>query len=225
MNSPSLSETPRTKLHRLAEKEVKDPKILHEILDASYVAHVAVVDEDGQPFVLPQAYARVGNKVLFHGSSGSRLYRALAAGAPTCLTVTRHDGMVLARSGFESSMLFRCVMVLGSCREIKEHDEKVEALRLITEHLFPGRWAEIRWPSKKELAAALVLELPLDECSVKVATQGPPPQDEAGDIASPTFGKIWAGVVPISESFGVPLADANAQGIPVPDYVTQWTRR
>ena len=224
MNAVSPSSTDRTKLRRLAEKEVRDQDVLYDILDASLIAHVTVSDESGQPYILPTGYVRVGDRVLFHGSSGSRLFRKLAEGDPTCFTVTRHDGMVLARSGFESSMLFRCVMVLGSCRAI-EGDDKMESLRLITEHLLPGRWADIRPPSRKELAASLVLELSLTECSVKIATEGPPPEDEIDDIASPIYGRIWAGVVPMTESFGEPIADTNAAGIALPEYVTAWQRR
>lgn len=218
------SSTKRTKLNRAPAKEVRDQQVLYDILDASLIAHVTVSDADGQPYVLAVGYARVDDRVLFHGSSGSRLFRQLAAGDRTCFTVTRHDGMVLARSGFESSMLFRSVMVLGIATAI-EGEGKVEALRLITEHLLPGRWAQIRPPSRKELAATLVLELPLTECSVKVASEGKSAADEIDDINSPIYGKIWAGVVPITESYDEPIADANAAGIPVPDYLTRWQRQ
>lgn len=217
------STSERTRLRRAPHKEVLDRNVLHEILDASLIAHVTVSDADAQPYVLPVGYARAGERVLFHGSSGSRLFRNLAEGGATCFTVTRHDGMVLARSGFASSMLFRCVMVLGSCHAL-EGRQKLEALRLITEHLLPGRWAEIRPPSRKELAATLVLELPLAECSVKVATADRGLADEPGDIESPLYGKIWAGIVPITESFGEPRPDEAAQAIPVPDYLKAWQR-
>ena len=146
---------------------------------------------------MPVGYARDGDRVLFHGSTGSRLFRGLAAGQRTCLTVTLLDGMVLARSTFESSMHYRGVMVLG-VSSVLEGDDKDHALEVITEHLLPGRWSEARHPNKKELAATLVLALPLDEISVKVADG--PPDDEEDDISRP----IWAGVVPLRESFGEP---------------------
>ena len=222
-SAPEPGSTELTRLRRLPQKSVGERAVLYDILDASLIAHVGICDQAAQPFVLPVGYARSADTVLFHGSSGSRLFRALAAGASTCFTVTRHDGMVLARSGFESSILFRCAMVFGTCRVVDGPD-KLDALRLITEHLLPGRWPDIRPPSTKELAATTVLELPLTECSVKVGASGPSAEDEAQDIASPIYGRIWAGIVPMAESFGTPVADTHAAGIPVPDYLTDWRR-
>jgi nitroimidazol reductase NimA-like FMN-containing flavoprotein (pyridoxamine 5'-phosphate oxidase superfamily) len=152
------------------------------VLDAGLVAQVAVVDDDGQPYVVPVAYARDGERVLFHGSTGSRLFRSLAAGARTCLTVTLLDGLVLARSSFESSMNYRSAMVLDG-------EEKERALRVISDHLLPDRWDDIRPPSRKELAATLVLALPLDEASGKISAG--PPEDAEEDLDRP----VWAGVV------------------------------
>jgi hypothetical protein len=215
---PAPGSTDRTTVRRLAEKTVNDREAGYRILDAGFVAHLAVVDDSGQPYVVPVGYARDGDRVLFHGSTGSRLFRSLAAGAPTCLTVTLLDGMVLARSTFESSMNYRGVMVLGSCA-VLEGADKDRALEVITEHLLPGRWAEARHPNKKELAATLVLALDLAEMSVKVS-EGPP-EDEEDDVARP----IWAGVVPIVESFGAPEpAPDLVEPYPVPDYVTAWRR-
>jgi uncharacterized protein len=215
---PAPGSTDRTTIRRLAEKTVNDRGTAYAILDAGFVAHVAVVDNEGQPYVVPVGYARDGDRVLFHGSTGSRLFRDLAAGQRTCLTVTLLDGMVLARSTFESSMHYRGVMVLGECSVLEDAD-KDHALEVITEHLLPGRWSEARHPNKKELAATLVLSLPLDEISVKVADG--PPEDEEADIARP----IWAGVVPLRESFGEPVAAPDlVEPYPVPDYVKTWRR-
>src|SRR5664279_1952517 len=177
--------TPRTRVRRIATKAVRDTEVLYAILDAGFVAHVAVSGPDGQPFIVPVGYAREGHRVLFHGSTGSRLFRGLVDGAPTCLTVTLLDGMVLARSTFESSMNYRSVMVLGSC-SVLTGDEKLAALEHITHHLLPGRWAEARHPSKKEVAATTVLALPLTETSVKVSAG--PPDDQEDDVSLP----IWA---------------------------------
>jgi hypothetical protein len=215
---PDPGSTDRTTVRRIAEKTVKDREVGYAILDAGFVAHVAVVDDAGQPYVVPVGYARDGDRVLFHGSTGSRLFRGLASGQSTCLTVTLLDGMVLARSTFESSMNYRGVMVLGQC-QVLGGTEKDRALEVITEHLLPGRWAEARHPNKKELAQTLVLALDLTEMSVKVSAG--PPDDADDDIARP----IWAGVVPIVETFGAPQpAPDLVEPFPVPEYVTAWQR-
>ncbi len=229
---PLPGSTPRTQVRRIPEKSVRDRGVLHAILDAGLVAHVAAMntksrtrekgpDESGapaQPYVVPVAYARDGDTVLFHGSTASRLFMGLAAGAPTCLTVTLLDGLVVARSAFESSMHYRSVMVLG-VSTVVEGAEKSEALRLITEHLMPGRWDDIRPPHAKELAATTVLRLPLDETSVKVSAGQP--EDPDDDVAGPA----WAGTLPLIERFGEPAPAHNlSPGIAVPPYVATWSR-
>jgi nitroimidazol reductase NimA-like FMN-containing flavoprotein (pyridoxamine 5'-phosphate oxidase superfamily) len=213
---PAPGSTERTRVRRIPEKAVADRDVLNAVLDAGLVAHVAVVD-DGQPYVVPVAYARDGDRVLFHGSTGSRLFRGLADGAQTCLTVTLLDGLVLARSAFESSMHYRGAMVLGSCT-VLEGDDKDRALRVISDHLLPGRWDDIREPSTKELAATLMLALPLDEASVKVSEGDP--DDDPQDVDRP----VWGGVVPIREVFGEPRPDERGAAYDVPDYVKGWTR-
>lgn len=213
--------TDRTRVRRLPEKAVTDRSALHAVLDAGLVAHVAVVD-DGQPFVVPVAYARRGEEVLFHGSTGSRLFRGLEAGQPTCLTVTLLDGLVLARSAFECSMNYRSAMVLGVARRLSGDDE-LDALRTISEHLVPGRWSEARHPSRKERAATMTLALDLTEASAKVSTGGP--TDDEDDLADPALMRLWAGRVPLREAFGTPEADAlTPPGTAVPDYVNGWQR-
>jgi nitroimidazol reductase NimA-like FMN-containing flavoprotein (pyridoxamine 5'-phosphate oxidase superfamily) len=210
--------TPRTRVHRLADKAVHERSVAEAVLDAGLVAQVAVVDDAGQPYVVPVAYARADDEVVFHGSTASRLFRALATGAPTCLTVTLLDGMVVARSVFESSMHYRSVMVLGRCRAL-DGAAKTAALQRISDHLEPGRWDDARRPSPKELAATLVLALPLDELSVKVSDG--PPDDAPGDLAL----DVWAGVVPLREVFGEPTdAPGLRPGLAVPAYVRAWRR-
>jgi nitroimidazol reductase NimA-like FMN-containing flavoprotein (pyridoxamine 5'-phosphate oxidase superfamily) len=213
---PVPGSTERTRVRRLPDKAVPDRDALHAVLDAGLVAHVAVVD-DQQPYVVPVAYARDGDRVLFHGSTGSRLFRSLADGAPTCFTVTLLDGLVLARSAFESSMHYRGAMVLGTCA-VLEGEDKDRALRVISDHLLPGRWDDIREPSKKELAATLMLALPLDEASVKISAGDP--DDDPQDVDRP----VWGGVVPIREVFGEPRPDDRGAAYDVPDYVKGWTR-
>lgn len=219
MSNPGA--TARTRVRRIPENAVTDRAALHHVLDAGLVAHVAVADAD-QPFVLPVAYARRGDEVVFHGSTGSRLFRALDDGQRTCLTVTLLDGLVVARSAFHSSMHYRSAMVLGVARRLSGDDE-LDALRVITEHLLPGRWSECRPPNAKERAATMTLALPLDECSVKIGTGGP--EDEPEDVTDPAYSRIWAGTVPLYESFGTPVrADDCAAEIEVPGYVEGWRR-
>ena len=203
-------------MRRLPDKQVEDRTALDLVLDSARVAHVATVDAEGQPYVVPVAYARHGDVVLVHGSTGSRLFRSLAEGAPTCLTVTLLDGLVLARSVFESSMHYRCAMVLGVADPV-EGEAKVTALERITEHLMPGRWADARRPSAKELAATLVLSLPLEEWSLKVSAG--PPDDAAEDLDLP----VWAGVLPLRETAGTPVAAPGLRAdIALPAYVDRW---
>lgn len=220
---PSLSledvRRSRTDVRRLPEKQVHDRTRLDAVLDAGRVAHVAVRDEAGQPYVVPVAYARDGDAVLFHGSTASRLFRSLAAGAPTCLTVTLLDGLVLARSVFESSMHYRSAMVLGVASSL-EHRAKLHALERISEHLMPGRWADARQPNRKELAATLVLSLPLAEWSLKISDS--PPDDAAEDLELP----VWAGVLPLREAYSTAVAAPDLMpGLEVPPYVEGWTVR
>lgn len=182
------------------------------------MAHVGLTGPGGQPLVLPVAFARDGERVLIHGSTGSRLFRRLAAGEPTCLTVTVLDGLVVARSAFESSMQYRSAMVLGRCTALRGPAKRA-ALDVITDRLLPGRLVDVRPPTRRELAATLVLALPLDETSVKVSTG--PPADPPADAALP----VWAGVVPLRERAGAPVpAPGLDPDIPVPDYVRRWRR-
>ncbi|MEI2785835.1 MAG: pyridoxamine 5'-phosphate oxidase family protein [Candidatus Nanopelagicales bacterium] len=200
--------TDRTRVRRLPEKTRTDRAALDEVLDSALVAHVAIVD-DGQPYVLPMACARDGERLLVHGSTGSRLMRAMAAGAPICVTVTHLDGLVLARSAFNSSMQYRSAMILGSARPVAD---QLEGLRVLTEHLIPGRWDILRAPTAKELAATLVLEIPLTQWSVKISDS--PPEDEPEDLDA----AVWAGVIPLTVSRGraVPAPDLRFD-LPAPD--------
>lgn len=185
----------RTRIRRLPEKTRTQRGDLDAILDAALVAHVGIV-ADGQPYVVPMGCARDGDRLLLHGSTGSRTMRLMAAGAPVCVTITHLDGLVLARSAFNSSMNYRSAMILGTAAPV---DDELEALRMLTEHLLPGRWAHLRPPTRKELAATLVVALPLTEWSVKVS-EGPP-EDEPEDLEA----DVWAGVVPMEAVFGEPV--------------------
>jgi uncharacterized protein len=213
---PRPGSTPRTRVRRIPNLAVTDAEVLRDILDDGLVAHVGFNGEDGFPYVIPVAYARDGDRIVFHGSSASRLFRTLGGGAPACVTVTVLDGIVLARSAFESSMTYRSVVVLGRC-EVLEGDAKVAALERITEHLAPGRWAELRPPKLQELRATRVLALALDECSVKVSAGGP--EDPAEDLDQP----VWAGIVPLRHSWGPPVAADDLRfDLPPPPYIARW---
>lgn len=206
--------TDRTRVRRLPEKASTDRAVLDAILDAAKVAHVAFSDDSGQPFNLPVGAGRDGDRLLMHGSTGSRLFRTLAAGRPVCATVTLLDGMVLARSAFESSMHYRSAMVLGTPAVVAD---KLAALEALSEQWLPGRWAELRPPTAKELAATMVLQLPLEEWSVKVSDG--PPEDDPADLDAP----VWAGVLPILTEYGDPVPAPDLRGDPpVPDYLRTW---
>jgi nitroimidazol reductase NimA-like FMN-containing flavoprotein (pyridoxamine 5'-phosphate oxidase superfamily) len=205
----------RTQIRRIPEKAATDTQALHAVLDAARVAHVAFV-QDGSPVNIPVASARDGDRLLLHGNTGSRLFRTLAAGAEVCATVTLLDGMVLARSAFESSMHYRSAMVYGVPVELTG-DEKPHALRAMSEAWMPGRWDTLRPPHPKELAQTMVLALALDEWSVKVSAGDP--DDPVEDLDEP----VWAGVLPIVSSYGEPVPAPDLRGDPaVPAYVGGW---
>ncbi|MFL6061875.1 MAG: pyridoxamine 5'-phosphate oxidase family protein [Marmoricola sp.] len=205
--------TDRTRVRRLPEKARTDVADLHAVLDAARVAHVAFV-HDGTCVNVPVACARRDDRLLLHGSTGSRLFRTLAAGAEVCATATLLDGMVLARSAFESSMHYRSATVFGTTEEVTD---KSDALRAMSEAWMPGRWDTLRAPHTKELAATMVLALPLEEWSVKISAGEP--ADPPEDLDEP----VWAGVLPITTAYGAPRPAANlGEGRPVPAYVRDW---
>lgn len=206
----SPAPTPRTRVRRLPKRGRYDAATVHAILDAAYICHVGYA-VDGQPYVTPTAHWRHGSRVYWHGSSASRMLRALQGeGVRCCLTVTHLDGLVLARSAFHHSMNYRSVMALGTARAVLDRDEKETALRAFVERIAPGRWAGLRPVTAQELKATTVVWMELDEASAKVRT-GPPVDDEP-DYALP----IWAGVVPVEQRLGSPLPDGRLAGDPPP---------
>lgn len=215
MSQPPPS--PRTRVRRLPDRGAYDRATLDAILDEGLVAHLGFALE-GQPYVIPVLYGRDGDRLLFHGSAASRMVRGLEGGIPACATVTLLDGLVLARSAFHHSANYRSVVVLGTARPIDDPAEKEAALRVISEHLLPGRWDEVRPPSEKELRATSVLWLPLDEASAKIRT-GPPKEDEE-DLAR----EVWAGVLPLALAAGEPVADGAGRPAPLPEHVRGWRR-
>ena len=210
--------TARTTVRRLPERGRYDRDAIDAVLDEGLVCHVGFVD-DGQPFVVPSAYARMGDRLFVHGSAASRMVKVLASGVPACVTVTLLDGLVLARSGFHHSMNYRSVVVLGTAAEITDPVEKRRALDAIVEHIVPGRLSAVRPPSELELRATRVVALALDEASAKVRT-GPPKDDEA-DYALP----CWAGEVPLRLTPSEPVPDPRlTAGTATPEHVRVWRR-
>ncbi len=213
-----MSPTPRSTVRRLPDRARYDRATVAAILDEGLVCHVGFEDE-GQPFVIPSVYARQGDRLVIHGSAASRMVKALAAGAPACVTVTLLDGLVLARSAFHHSMNYRSVVVLGRASEIVEPDEKRGALEAVVEHVAPGRAASVRPPNETELRATRVVAIPLDEASAKVRTG--PPKDDEEDYSLP----VWAGELPLRLEPLAPLADPHpGPAVPPPPHVTGWGR-
>jgi len=202
---------------RLSEKASTDRSDLDALLDTARVGHFALVADDGTPAVIPTMVVRDGDRVLAHGSTGSRWMRRLATGVPTALAVTAYDGLVVARSAFESSIRYRSAVVFGRCSHVTEDKERF--LDLVTEALIPGRSAEVRRPTRAELAATLVLALPIEDWSLKISAGWP--EDEEDDVAGPA----WAGVVPGRHVYDAPLAAPDLRpGIEVPASVRALTR-
>jgi nitroimidazol reductase NimA-like FMN-containing flavoprotein (pyridoxamine 5'-phosphate oxidase superfamily) len=214
----TFPQTDRTKLKRLPKRGHFDRETVYSILDEGFICHVGFA-VDGQPFVIPTGYARVDDKLYLHGSQASRMLRNLAEGIDACVTVTIVDGLVLARSAFHHSMNYRSVLVFGRATLVEDAPEKYAALLALSEHIVPGRWADVREPTKQEMKLTIVLRLPLAEASAKIRT-GPPLDDEV-DYALP----MWAGVVPLKLVAGQPVKDPRLPDeIPVPDYATHYKR-
>ena len=209
----------RVRLRRKRERGSYDRAAIDEILDEALIAHLGIVAEDGQPFVIPTLHARVGDVVYCHGSTASRTLKALAAGAPLCLTVSLIDGLVLARSAMHHSANYRSAVLLGRARLVEEEAEKRAALQAVVEHIVPGRWEDVRPPTENELRATSVLAIPIEEASAKVRAGGP--QDDEEDYALPA----WAGVIPLVTRPLAPEPDARlAAGILAPAYATAYAR-
>jgi nitroimidazol reductase NimA-like FMN-containing flavoprotein (pyridoxamine 5'-phosphate oxidase superfamily) len=211
---PAYVPTERTRLRRLPERAAYDRATVHAILDEGFICHVGF-ELLGQPYVVPTGYARVGERLYLHGSSGSRL--GLRPDLPVCVTVTLLEGIVLARSAFHHSFNYRSVTVLGRTRAVTDEAEKAAALEAFVDHGVPGRAAQVRGGSAKELAATAVLALPMDEVSAKVRSGGV--KDEPDDLGLP----YWAGVLPLGHAAGMPEPDEGITG-PVPAHVSGWIR-
>jgi nitroimidazol reductase NimA-like FMN-containing flavoprotein (pyridoxamine 5'-phosphate oxidase superfamily) len=197
MDAPSQ----RVQVKRAAERANYDRAVIDAILDEALICHVGIITAEGHPVVIPTIHARDGDTVYMHGSPASRLLRTMKPGAEICLTVTLLDGIVVARSAFHHSMNYRSVVVIGTARIVDDPAEKLAALELVTDHVVPGRWAQCRPVTEKEIKGTLVAALSLDESSAKIRTGGPIDDEEDYDLP------IWAGVVPLELTPGTPIPD------------------
>jgi uncharacterized protein len=206
----------RATVRRKPQRAAYDRATVYRILDEGLVCHVAFVVE-GQPFVIPTLYVRVGDRLYLHGSPASRLLQAVQQAQTVCVSVTLTDGLVLARSAFHHSMNYRSVVLFGPAAAVEDPVLKLEVLRGLTEHLIPGRWQDVRPPSDPELRRTLVVWLPIEEASAKIRT-GPPVDDEA-DHALPA----WAGVIPLRLAASEPEPDPRLlPGLPPPSYAAAY---
>ena len=206
----------RTRVRRVPARGVYERETIDGILDETLISHVGLV-EDGQPVVIPMLHARIGDRLYLHGSAASRLLRTLAGGVPVCATATLVDGLVLARSAFHHSVNYRSVVVFGRARLVEPQEERLRALELFTERLVPGRWPEVRPPTRQELKGTRVLALPLDEASAKVRTGPPVDDDEDYELS------VWAGVLPLRTVVQEPEPDPRlGSGTPLPAHVKAW---
>jgi nitroimidazol reductase NimA-like FMN-containing flavoprotein (pyridoxamine 5'-phosphate oxidase superfamily) len=194
--------TRRNRVRQIREYAKYETHIVNEVLDAGFVGHVGFVDED-QPFVIPMLYAREGRSLYLHGARKSRIIQHLSSGAPVCVNVTLLDGIVVARSAFNSSMNYRSAVVFGTGRLLDDAAEILHALEIVSEHVFPGRWAELRAPSHREIEMTGVVAIDIESASAKVADDLP--EDDEADYET----RIWAGVVPVTTRLGAPRDDGR----------------
>lgn len=200
--------SPRNKVKRIPKRGHYDKTTIYNILDASFLCHVGFV-VDGQPFVIPTAYGRDGDKIYLHGSSKSRMLQAMEPGIPVCLTVTHLDGLVLARSAFHHSINYRSAVIYGTAQKVKG-DEKERALYIISENILQGRWDEVRPPNAKELKATSVVSIEIESASAKIR-QGPPGDDQPDYELD-----IWAGILPMRQITDAPVPDPLLKaGVPI----------
>jgi uncharacterized protein len=210
-----LNITERSQLRRLPVRGSHELKVIHDILDEGFLAHVGF-QISGQPFVIPTLYGRDDDRLFLHGSAASRMLRELETGVAACVTVTHVDGLVLARSAFHHSMNYRSVVAFGTARTVKV-EAKEAALRVISEHLIRGRWDDVRTPNEKELKATSVLEFTIEEASAKVRSGGPVDDDEDYGLT------VWAGVLPLALTPGRPSPDDRIHPeASLPDYIRNY---
>jgi uncharacterized protein len=208
--------TDRTTVRRLPKRASYERTLVDAVIDEAVSCHVGFAI-DGRPWVIPTIHARIDDVLYLHGAVANHMLRSLAGGIEACVTITLVDALVLARSAFHHSMNYRSVMVFGRVTSVDDAEEKYAALHALVEHVVPGRMADARPPSDKELRATSVLRLPITEASAKVRTGGP--NDDPEDLALP----IWAGQIPLSTSYGSPIPEPDANAT-VPAYAAAYGR-
>jgi nitroimidazol reductase NimA-like FMN-containing flavoprotein (pyridoxamine 5'-phosphate oxidase superfamily) len=214
-----FNKTDRNRINRLPKRGHYDQETIYRILDEALICHVGFA-EKGQPYVIPINFARVNDAIVLHGAKASRLLKYVEAGHPVCVTATIVDGLVLARSVFHHSVNYRSVVLFGKGQAVEDEQEKLAALKAITEHLIPGRWGEARLPNRKEMNATRVVSIKIDEASAKVRIG--PPMDEQEDYSLP----VWAGVLPLQEMALSPIRDeVLPEEVRLPEYIAQYSRR
>jgi nitroimidazol reductase NimA-like FMN-containing flavoprotein (pyridoxamine 5'-phosphate oxidase superfamily) len=199
MSATEQHDPPKTRIRRVPRNAHYDRASVERVLDRGQLAHIAFAS-DGHPYCIPMLYARIDDRILIHGSRASRLTRLLASGAPACVTVTVLDGWVLARSAFQHSANYDSVVLFGQFRPVEDDVQKLAAIKAFTEKVLPGRWNEVRPPTRQELKGTAVLELKIDQASVKTRNR-PPDDDDTPDAQLDT----WAGVIPVITSYGTPI--------------------
>ena len=210
-----IAPTERTKVRRLPARGNYDRAFIESVVDEALSCHVGFAVE-GRPWVVPTIHARIGGRLYLHGAVANHMLGSLADGIEACVTITIVDGLVLARSAFHHSMNYRSVMIFGRAERVDDADEKVAALHALVEHVVPGRTADAREPSAKELRTTQVLRMEIGEASAKVRTGGPIDDEEDLDLP------VWAGQLPVATAYGDPLPDTT--GIALPDYVRDYRR-
>ena len=208
-----MSDQDKYHVKRHDDREVFNREQINALLDSEYVAHVGFIDNDvNEPFVIPMAYARDNDRILLHGSTGSRLMMKIAAGAQLCITVTKLNAIVVAKSAFNSSMNYESVMIFGKAKLLKD-EEKMAAMTAITDVLVPGMSSYARALKPKEVAGTMIVEVPLEKYSAKARTGGV--NDEPEDKELP----IWSGVIPLTTLRGAPITAEDSVGIAVPAHI------
>lgn len=208
-----MSDQPKIDIQRHSDRQVHDDAAINELLDSQYVAHVGFIDPETQsPYVIPMGFVRDNDRILLHGSSGSRIMMLMARGVDLCLTVTQLNAIVVARSAFNSSMNYESVMIFGKARVLQEAEKEL-ALERITEKLIPGLWSYGRPLKKKESAATIIVEVPMDKISAKSRTGDPSDDEEDLELG------LWAGLIPLKTTHQPVVTAQNAMGIPVPSHL------
>ncbi len=214
-----FTRTEKNRIKRLPKRGRYDRETIYQILDEALICHVGFV-VNKQPYVIPINFARVEDTIVLHGAKASRLLQHIEDGHPVCVEATIVDGLVLARSVFHHSVNYRSVVLFGKGRPVHEEQEKLQALKAITEHLIPGRWAETRPPNHKELNATRVVSIRIDEASAKIRVG--PPADDDEDYALP----VWAGILPLEEQPLSPIRDERlSEAVTLPGYISRYSRK